>query len=227
MTDTSESFVQEVSEELRKDQLMGYAKRYGWILVAIVVGAVGTTAYLELERSKQQTAAEESGEALLGALNLDESANRVEALATIASGADGAAVLAGFLSAQELLDSDQRAEALIKLDQLATDASVDPVYRDLASLKATMIRGSELSTELRHSTLDDLAGAGRPFRVAALEQKAIAFIDAGEAEKAITQLNALLQEPNVTQAQADRWQQLIVSLGGEPVDPVSLGASNQ
>ena len=43
----TDSFIEEVTEEVRRDKLFGYLKKYGWIAVVVVVGAVGTTAWLE------------------------------------------------------------------------------------------------------------------------------------------------------------------------------------
>ena len=227
MTDTSDSFVQEISEELRKDQLTGYARKYGWIVVAVVLGVVGTTAYLEYERSQTEAAAKKKGELFLSALNDADPEARTAALGEIATRDEEAAALATFLHANGLLEADNEEAALNALDALATDATTDQVYRDLAALKALMIRGDSLDMAQRQSALDVLAAPGRPFRISALEQKAVALIDAGETEQAIEQFNALLQEPNVSQAQQARWQQVIVALGGEAQLPVQLGSGDQ
>ena len=123
MTDTSDSFVQEVSEELRKDQLTGYARKYGWIVVAVVLGVVGTTAYLEYERSQTEAAAKEKGELFLSALNDADPEARTAALGEIATRDEEAAALATFLHANGLLAADNEEAALNALDALATDAT--------------------------------------------------------------------------------------------------------
>ena len=40
MSDT-DSFIEEVTEEVRRDQLYKYVRKYGWIAIALVVGVVG------------------------------------------------------------------------------------------------------------------------------------------------------------------------------------------
>ena len=227
MTDTSDSFVQEVSEELRKDQIMGYIRRFGWIVVLVVVGSVGATAYFEYQNSNERAAAEATGEALLSALNEDDVDARIVALNELATSGGSSSSLAQFLNAQELLGNDRKDEALAMLDQIATNSEIEPIYRDLGALKAVMIRGATVDAAQRHSSLDSLAEPGRPFRVSALEQKAIVFIDEGKADDAINLLNDLLLEPNVSQAQTARWQQVIVALGGEANTPVALGSGDQ
>ena len=44
MSDTY-SFIDEVTEEVRRDRLFGYFRRYGWIPAVIIVALVGGTAY--------------------------------------------------------------------------------------------------------------------------------------------------------------------------------------
>ena len=41
----SETFIDEVTEEVRKDQLFGYIRKYGWIAVLAVLAIVGGTAF--------------------------------------------------------------------------------------------------------------------------------------------------------------------------------------
>lgn len=44
MSDT-DSFIEEVTEEVRRDRLFGLMRRYGWIAVLAVLLLVGGTAY--------------------------------------------------------------------------------------------------------------------------------------------------------------------------------------
>ena len=215
MTDQTEGFVQEVSEELRRDQITKYARKYGWILVVIILGAVGYTAYSEWSKSRVQADAEARGEAILAALENDDLGARVTALESLDTSDEATADLAAFLKAQALLDNGQAKDALIVLDEIAT-GSGDATFRDLALLKALMLRGDDLEFDKRISSLDALSAPGRPFRISALEQRAIALISNGQKQEAIDALNALRQELGATATQSNRWQQLILALGGVP-----------
>ena len=50
MSDT-DSFIDEVTEEVRRDKLFGYFRRYGWIAALVILALVGTTAYNEWKKS--------------------------------------------------------------------------------------------------------------------------------------------------------------------------------
>ena len=121
--------------------------------------------------------------------------------------------MALFLAASKT-EAGDREGALAQLDALAEMPDVPQIYRDLARLKAVIMRGADQDKATRMATLDDLATAGNPFRVIALEQKALAFVDFGNNDDAIATLRTILEEPQATQGLRQRAQQLIVGLGG-------------
>ena len=47
MLSESESFIEEVSDEVRRDKLFKLFKKYGWVLALVVIAIVGGTAYNE------------------------------------------------------------------------------------------------------------------------------------------------------------------------------------
>ena len=53
-----ESFIDEVTEEVRRDRLFAIFRKYGWIGVVIVLGVVGGTAYNEWSKSKDAARAQ-------------------------------------------------------------------------------------------------------------------------------------------------------------------------
>ena len=57
MSDT-DSFLQEVSEELRRDKLYRNIRKYGWIAILLVVVIVGGATYREYLKSKDTKAAQ-------------------------------------------------------------------------------------------------------------------------------------------------------------------------
>ena len=68
--------MQEVSDEVRRDKLFGFFRRYAWVgigLVLLLVGAAGVNEYL---KSQQKLNAELNGDQLRGVLeNYTKSAN--------------------------------------------------------------------------------------------------------------------------------------------------------
>ena len=71
-----ESFIDEVTEEVRRDKLYAAFRKYGWIGVLIVLGVVGGTAWTEWRKSSAETAAMAFGDAVMAATELQTPAER-------------------------------------------------------------------------------------------------------------------------------------------------------
>ncbi len=214
----TDSFLDEVAEEVRRDKLYGYARKYGWIAVLAVVLIVGAAAYVEWSKARNESAAQARGDAIIAALNIDSASDRAAALAEVAAEAGTAKAVIELRRAAVLAEAGDTAAALTVLDQLAASAEVEPVYREMAKLKAVILRGPEMDPAQRMAALDALASAGAPFRTVALEQRAVALLDAGDRDAALEQLLSLLQEPGVSTAMRNRTEQLIIALGGQLPD---------
>ncbi|MBL3570865.1 hypothetical protein JMJ94_15450, partial [Rhodovulum visakhapatnamense] len=84
-----DSFIQEVTDEVRRDRLFAWMRRYGWIAALIIVGLVGAAAWREWSIARQEAAAQALGDSILDAIEIRDAAARAEALGRI--GADGPA----------------------------------------------------------------------------------------------------------------------------------------
>ena len=211
----SDSFIDEVTEEVRRDRLYGYLRRYGWIAVLAVVLIVGGAAWNEWRKAQDRAAAQGFGDALLAALEADDPAARMAEMESIP--ADGAqlAVLR-LLTASEALARQDRGTALAELAALAEDNSLPQSYRQLATLKRVIIGGADLPLEEREAALAALAQPGVPFRPLAMEQLAVLRIEAGDRDGAVEILRGIAVEPEATAGLRRRASQLMVVLGAEP-----------
>lgn len=214
----TDSFLDEVAEEVRRDKLYGYARKYGWIAVLAVVLLVGGAAYVEWSKARSAADAQARGDAVIAALNIDVAPDRAAALAEVAAGAGPAKSVIELRRAAVLTDAGDTDAALAVLDQIAGAPDVEEIYRELAKLKAVILRGPKMDQGQRMAALDALANPGAPFRTVALEQRAVALLDAGDKAAALKQLQGLLQEPGVSEAMRNRTEQLIIALGGELPD---------
>ena len=206
----NDSFIDEVSDEVRRDQLYGYLRRYGWIAIAAVVLLVGGAAYTEIRSSQAESAAQALGDDILAALEAEEPAARAEGLAALAPEGE-AAVVVSFLQAAESLAAEDPAAAAEALNALADAPETPPLYKELARLKALMT--GALPPEERIARLQTLASPGAPFRLLAAEQIVFAQIEMGATEEAIAGLRAILEDAALTTGLRERAQGLIVALG--------------
>lgn len=207
----SDSFINEVTEEVRRDQLYGYMRRYGWIAVLLVVVLVGGAAWNEYNKAQTTAKAQATGDALLEALNENDPEARMAAVAQVE--ADGSAVaVTALITAAAQQEAGDAAAAVETLSALAVNTDVPAIYNDLAAFKAAML---ENDPQTRAVSLEALAQPGAPFALLAQEQLAHDALAAGETDAAIARLNAIIEDAGVTQGLRERAQTLIVALGAD------------
>lgn len=210
----TDSFINEVSEEVRKDQLFGYVRKYGWIAATLIVVIVGGAAYTEWAKATDRAAAEATGDALLGALLEDDPAARADALAAVTIEGPAASVT-GLLTASAQQDTGDLAAAKATLDDIAVNADVPQVYRDLAVFKSALIEVEGADPAARRQALEALTTPGLPYRLLAMEQLAIMDVAEGNTDTAVTGLRAVIEDAAVTRGLRDRAQTLMIALGEE------------
>ncbi|WP_128515917.1 hypothetical protein [Tabrizicola thermarum] len=211
-----DSFIEEVTEEVRRDRLFRLFRKYGWIGVLVILGLVGGTAWTEYAKSRAEARAEAFGDALIDALDHGTPDERREALAAVPADGEQAAIL------NLILASDPAAnvqETLAALDRVAADSALSPAYRDLAVLRRVLVAGSGQSVADRRAALEGIAVAGRPYRVLAQEQLAYLLIEEGKPDEAVAALSALMQDQEASNALRARVGQMITALGGTLPDP--------
>jgi len=207
-----ESFIEEVTEEVRRDRLFALFRKYGWIAVLGVVLIVGGAAVTEWRKAANRAAAQAFGDAVMVALEQGTAPARRTALAAVPASGDRAAILNLMLASDP---TDDRAGTLAALDKVAADATLPASYRDLAVLRRVVVAGAEMALADRRAALDPIAAPGRPFRPLALEQLAYLLVEAGDTAGAIAALQALSQDQQAPSGLRQRATQMIVALGGQ------------
>lgn len=211
----SDTFIEEVTEEVRRDKFYGFLKTYGWIGIVAVLALVGGAAFNEYSKSQARAQAEATGDALTAALGQETDAARAEALGQVTAEGD-ARVIAAMLRAGELHAAGDAKAALTVLAPLMADDMLAPVYRDLAVLKSAMIGAGEIAPEDRVTQLAAIASPGAPYRLLAEEQIAAAQVEMGEVQAAIEGYRAISQDAEASNALRRRAAQMIVALGADP-----------
>lgn len=208
-----DSFFNEVTEELRRDRIMNFMRRYGWIAVLLVVLIVGGAAWNEWRKANERASAEAFGDSVLAAMEQGDPSERLRALNEIeTTGAQSG--LLQLLSAGELLETDRDA-ALSALEAAANDSDLPEAYRQLAALKRVIAGGTTLPMDEREGVIAGLSQPGQPLRPLALEQSALLQLEQGNRDAAIEILTDMLSESGVTDSLRRRASQLVVALGGE------------
>lgn len=216
----SDTFIDEVTEEVRRDRLFRLMRRYGWIAILAVVLLVGGAAYNEWRKAQDRNNAEALGDSILAALQHDEQPARAEALAAIDAPGPESAAMIDLLTAAEMAQNDPAGAADI-LMRLADSSEALPVYRRIAALKAASLPGTGLSVEDRRNRLEGMALSGGLTGLLAEEQLALLDVEIGDNSAALERLQRIVADAGATPGLRRRASQVIVALGGEL--PVNLG----
>lgn len=206
-----DSFIDEVTEEVRRDRLFGLFRKYGWIGLVAILALVGGTAWTEWQKSRDTARAQAFGDALIDALDHGLPEERREALAAVPAQGQQAAILNLILGSDTTGD---KAATLAALDAVASNTALSPAYRDLAVLRRVLVGGADLALADRRAALNGIASAGRPYRTLAVEQLAYLLIEEGKPDEAIAALTTLMQDQEASAALRARAGQVITALGG-------------
>lgn len=139
----SETFIREVDEELRRDQLSALWKRFAPIIIGICVLIVVITAGYRGWLWWEERRAAQGGDRFLEALAKIEAGDRAageDELAAIAADSDaGYAALARLRLAGEKASAGDKKSALEAYNAVSSDNSVPAPLRDLARLRAAIL----------------------------------------------------------------------------------------
>jgi hypothetical protein len=232
-SDTAETFVREVDENLRRDQLRDAAKSYGkWIIALIILLLAAVGGYLYWQ-DRQQKQAIEQGEALSAALDKAGAGNVKAAQAELAplagSSNDVVRASAELARAALALRQNDRKTAIEIYGRLAADDGLPQAYRDLATVRGTMTEYDSLKPDQVIARLSPLAVQGKPFFGTAGEMVALAMLAKGDRNGSGQLFARIAADRQVPQTIRSRAVQFAGSLGVDataslPLDPAAIPA---
>ena len=214
-----DSFIEEVTEEVRRDRLFGLFRKYGWIAVLAILLVVGGSAWTEWRKAQARATAQAFGDGLLAALDAKTPEARRAALQAVPA-TDAQRAIQLLLQASD--PAQDRAATLAALDTLMADGVAPQAYRDLAALRRVVILGADLPPAERRAALDPIAVPGRAFRPLAVEQLAYLALETGDRAAAVTGLKSLVQDQEAPAGLRRRASQMLMALG-EPADGAAAG----
>ena len=210
--DETDSFIDEVTEELQRDRLYKAGRRYGPFAIALIVGLVAAVGGYEYYQAQQTAKARAAGAELLAAETADDSAAAFAALAE--SGEGGAATLAKFRAAAAHIEAGDTDAAAANYQAIAAQAELPVKFRDLAQLKAAMLQLDDGDAQEAADQLAILSEFGRPYRPVALELQAAALLRLNDVDGARAALMDAIAAPQAPQGVQVRAQTLLATLGG-------------
>jgi hypothetical protein len=203
--------MREVTEEVRRDRMFRMWKKYGPYVISLIVLIIAGTAGWTWWQQQQREAARE-----LGGQFLEAEIASVEAQQQLLERTEGeAAVIARLRLAAAHAEAGNNEEAARVYGEVAAVEGLAPVYTDLARLQAIRLELPTMDPAQAVSELDALTAEGAPYRLLALELRAIAKLNAGDTEGAHADLTTIIQSADATRDSIDRAGALLVASGGE------------
>lgn len=209
----TDSFIDEVTDEVRRDRLFAMFRKYGWIGILAVLVIVGGAAWNEWQKARAEAAAQAFGDKVAAALANNEPAARETALTAIEAGGPGRAVILAFLTSAEAEKAGDKDKAVAALKAIADNGGLSQTYRQLAELKMVMIAGDGMDAGERDKILSSLATPGGTYRTLAMEQQALIMVDAGKVDDGVKLLSQIREDAEATQSQKARIDQMLAALG--------------
>lgn len=207
----------EVDEEVRQDQALAIWQKYQNLIIGlaiVIVLAAGGWKFWQAQQLKAAYSADEKLHAAM-ALSAQDKPQEAEAafLALAKNAPAGYAAIARLRAAAELAVRDRKG-AVAAFDAIGADAGFDPLFRDVARLRAGMIRVDDADMKEIEERLTPLAAAGQPFRSSARELLGLAalkFDDLDKAGRMFDQIVTDQESPAAMKQRAEAYLGLVRS----------------
>jgi hypothetical protein len=216
-TDSSETFLREVDENLRRDRVQDFFKDYGkWLIAAVVLflAAVGGWIYWDNRQREQAAVDSEKLHQTFSDIAAGKTNAAEKSLKDLTeSRGDAIRASAVLAEAAIALDKNDRAAAIAKYREVSNDKGLPDAYRDLANIRMTALEFDTLKPEEVISRMEPLAKAGNPWFGSAGEMTALALLKQGKKAEAGRMFAAVAADKKVPDPIRSRAVQIAGTLG--------------
>lgn len=220
MANQDDSFIREVNDELRSEQMRAIWTRFGRILIGIailiVLGTAGKVGYDYWHKMSSSA----SGDEFLAALNLARDNKADEALAALADlekeGYGSYPVLARLRGASIKANEGDTEAAIAIFSEVGKDSSVPAALRDAAKLRAAYLLVDTGTYEQVSAEAEALSTPQHALRHSAREVLGLSAFKAGDKAKAKEWFDQIISDGESPRNLANRAQiilDLIASQG--------------
>jgi hypothetical protein len=215
--DISDTFLREVDENLRRDRLRDFGKKYGnWIGVAVVLFLAASGGFIWwqqhlVQRSEGQVEEISAIYRDIGAGKMANVSKQLDPLAESRSKAVRASAL--FTAAAVALEQNDHKLAIAKYREIAGDDGLPKPYRDAGLIRQTALEFDQIKADEVISRLQPFAKPGNPWFGSTGEMTALAMIKQGKKDEAGRLFAAIAKDKTVPQSIRARAVQIAGSLG--------------
>ncbi|WFU86001.1 tetratricopeptide repeat protein [Rhizobium sp. CC1099] len=227
MAFNDDSFIREVNEELRSDQMKGAWRRFGRYVIAIavliVVGTAGKVAFDYWDDNRSSG----TGDQFLAAMKLADENKSDEALAALATlekeGHGAYPVLARMRAASVQAQKGDNAAAIAAFEAIGKDQYVPEAVRDAARMRAGWLLIESGTYEQVSAAVEEMAIPANAFRHSAREALGLAAYKAGNMAQARQWYQAIADDAASPRNIANRAQIMLDNITASGKAPAAQG----
>lgn len=198
---SDDSFVREVDEAVRQEELKRLWNRYGVFALAgafmIVAGVAGYKGW-NYWQAKQSA---DAGARFVGALTLNEDGKTEEAAAAFkelaSDGPAGYQLLSRFQLAAADVKAGKTGSAVAAYDALAADTGIGPLLKEFAQIQAAGLLVDQASLDDMKKRIDAIAEGSSPWRHSAREYLGLTAYRTGNGADAERYFTKALSDPGI------------------------------
>jgi hypothetical protein len=199
----NESFIDEVTEEVRRDKLYLLLKRYGWVPVIVIITVILTSIFIEIRNNAKVIEAENLGDLLASSLSGD---TEVKAILSNDISSTPKSLIALLLEAKILENKLEYQPAIAAYETVLDREEIPTSLRDFVKFKLVLlVKDDPIGVK---KLIGDLINPDGSFHLLALEQKVLIEISEKRWNEAIANLNLILADPEVSQGMISRATQI-------------------
>ena len=202
----SESFIKEVSEEVKRDKLFKALNKFKWPLFGLIILLVGTVGGYEYYKFGKNRKAQENGEFLVSAIE-----NLYNNGETVSSEIENKfiAILIKLHEAKYFEEKGDIKRAKTAYNHLIDKHGGNRFFSDYSKFQLYLLDPAEsLRDAKKIEVLDQLSAPDSPMKLLALEQKLYLYVKANDLENIKLLLKLISSDQAITPEQVSRIKEV-------------------
>ena len=206
----TEAFINEVSEEVKNDNMKAFFKKYGLLIFSIVFLVITATVSFETIKNWRERQFQNKTSEYISAQYGQTKEEIISTLEKIAGGHYGLySELARIQIADLLLDSGKTNDAINMLSVMAGNDELDPRVKTLATIKLVSLKIDTAPKSEIEELLAPVLAADDSWTPIAKEYLALSTAQNGDITQAVSMYTELLQDSRISEAQKGRIQDML------------------
>ena len=202
----SESFIKEVSEEVKRDKLFKLLNKFKWSLFSLIILLVGAVGGYEYYKFNKKARAQKNGEFLVSAIeNLENNGQTV----TEEIDNEFISVLIKLNEAKYFEEKGDIKSATEAYKHIISNYVENKFFNHYSKLQLYLMDPAKsLSDKEKIKVLDELSAPDGPLKLLALEQKLYLYVKINDLDNIKSQVKLILSDQAITPEQVIRIKEV-------------------